>query len=159
MKGKIMPVEELEGMINESKSAGKKIVFSNGCFDILHVGHVRYLEEAKKLGDVLIVGVNSDDSVKSIKGENRPLLPEGERAEILAALECIDYITIFPDETPESLIERLKPDIHVKGGDYQLEDLPEAKVVGSYGGEVVLLDEVEGKSTNLIIEKIKERYC
>lgn len=159
MESKIKSIEDLENIVKELKLGGKTIVFSNGCFDLLHVGHVRYLEEAKKLGDVMVVGVNSDSSTRDLKGENRPILPENERAEVLAALECIDYVTIFSDKTPESLIGRLKPDIHVKGGDYRLEDLPEKEVVESYGGKVILLDNVKGKSTKLIIEKIKDRYC
>ena len=159
MKNKIKSIKELVGIVKELKIDGKSVVFSNGCFDILHVGHTKYLEEAKKLGDVLIVGLNSDSSTRRLKGENRPIMDENDRAELLCALECIDYVTIFSDMTPEPLIERLKPDIHVKGGDYKLEDLPERKVVMGYGGKVILLDVVAGKSTKLIIETIKDRYC
>jgi rfaE bifunctional protein nucleotidyltransferase chain/domain len=159
VKSKIKSIEQLEGIVEELKLGGQSVVFSNGCFDILHVGHIRYLEEAKKLGDVLIIGLNSDSSTRLLKGENRPIMDEKDRAEVLCALECIDYVTIFSDKTPETLIERLKPDIHVKGGDYRLEDLPEKDVVMGYGGKVILLDVVEGKSTKLIIERIKKRYC
>ena len=137
------------------KSQNKKVVFTNGCFDILHVGHLRYLNEAKKQGDVLIIGVNSDTSVKRLKGESRPINNQFDRAEMLSGLKAVDYTVIFEEDTPEELIATLKPSIHVKGGDYKKEDLPETKIVESYGGEVRILSFVEGKSTTNIVKKIQ----
>ena len=137
------------------KSQNKKVVFTNGCFDILHVGHLRYLNEAKKQGDVLIIGVNSDASVKRLKGESRPINNQFDRAEMLSGLKVVDYTVIFEEDTPEELIATLKPSIHVKGGDYKKEDLPETKIVESYGGEVRILSFVEGKSTTNIVKKIQ----
>ena len=137
------------------KSQNKKVVFTNGCFDILHVGHLRYLNEAKKQGDILIIGVNSDASVKRLKGESRPINNQFDRAEMLGGLKAVDYTIIFEEDTPEKLIEFLKPSIHVKGGDYKKEDLPETKIVESYGGEVRILSFVEGKSTTNIVKKIQ----
>jgi len=158
MKEKIKNLEELAAILEELKKRGKKIVFTNGCFDLLHIGHVRYLEEAKAQGDVLVVGVNSDQSVQSLKGPQRPIVPEKERIELLAALEVTDYLVLFAEATPESLINRLRPDIHVKGGDYRKEDLPEAALVESYGGQVVLVREVKGYSTSKLIKRIIENY-
>ena len=156
---KILERNALKDKLEELRKKGKKIAFTNGCFDILHVGHVRYLREAKKTADVLVLALNSDSSVRSIKGEKRPLMNEKERAEILAALECIDFVTIFQELTPLELINYLKPDILIKGGDW-----PEEKVVGreevkKWGGRVVIIPEVEGKSTTNIVEKIKMLHC
>ena len=144
-------------LVEEAKKNGKKVVFTNGCFDILHAGHVTYLTEAKKQGDILIVGVNSDSSVKRLKGETRPINSEYDRAFVLDALKSVDYTVIFEEDTPEELISCLKPSIHVKGGDDKKEDLPETKIVESYGGEVIILKFVEGKSTTNIIEKINKK--
>ena len=156
---KILERNALKNELEELRKKGKKIAFTNGCFDILHVGHVRYLREAKKTADVLVLALNSDSSVRSIKGEKRPLMNENERAEILAALEFIDFITIFEELTPLELICCLKPDILIKGGDW-----PEEKVVGreevkKWGGRVAIIPEIEGKSTTNIVEKIKKLYC
>ena len=156
---KILERNALKDKLEELRKKGKKIAFTNGCFDILHVGHVRYLREAKKTADVLVLAINSDSSIRSIKGEKRPLMNEKERAEILAALECIDFVTIFHELTPLELINYLKPDILIKGGDW-----PEEKVVGreeikKWGGRVAIIPEVEGKSTTNIVEKIKKLYC
>ena len=156
---KILERTALKDKLEKLRKKGKKIAFTNGCFDILHVGHVRYLREAKKTADVLVLALNSDSSVRSIKGEKRPLMNEKERAEILAALECIDFVTIFQELTPLELINYLKPDILIKGGDW-----PEEKVVGreeikKWGGRVAIIPEVEGKSTTNIVEKIKKLYC
>ena len=140
------------------REQGKKIVFTNGCFDILHLGHIRYLEEAKRLGDVLIVGINSDESVRTLKGKGRPIIPEEERAEILGALRCVDYVVIFCESNPENVITHIKPDIHVKGGDYTIDRIPEAKLVKSLGGKTVILQEVKGRSTTNIIQKIRSAY-
>ncbi len=132
----------------------KKIVFTNGCFDILHVGHVRYLTASKNFGDVLIVGLNTDESVKKLKGESRPINNQDDRAEVLLGLKAVDYVIFFGENTAENLIAELKPNVYVKGGDYTLDTLPEAKIVQSYGGHVELVNLVAGKSTTNIIEKI-----
>lgn len=151
-------LKELKQIVNKLKKDGKKIVLTNGCFDILHLGHVKYLEEAKKLGDILIVGVNSDKSVRILKGKERPIMPEKERAEIVAALKYVDYVVIFYETNPENVIAQLKPDIHVKGGDYAKDEIPESKLVESLGGKTVILKEIEGKSTSSIIQKILKLY-
>ena len=156
---KILDRSTLKNKLEALRKEGKKIAFTNGCFDILHVGHVRYLREAKKAGDILVLALNSDSSVRAIKGEERPLVSEEERAEVIAALEFIDFVTIFPELTPLELINYLKPDILIKGGDW-----PEDKVVGrnevkKWGGRVVIIPEVQGKSTTNIVEKIKKVYC
>lgn len=144
-------------IVNLAKEQGKKIVFTNGCFDILHIGHISYLENAKKQGDILIVGVNSDESTRRLKGPTRPINSEKDRACMLSALKAVDYTVIFEEDTPEDLIAYLKPSIHVKGGDYKKEDLPETKIVEAYGGKVVILNFVEGKSTTNIINKINKK--
>ena len=150
---KILKRELLKEKIDELRQKGRIIAFTNGCFDILHVGHVRYLKEARKTADVLVLALNSDSSVRALKGSTRPLVPEAERAEVLAALECVDFITIFSEATPLELICYLKPDILIKGGDW-----PEDQVVGrneikQWGGYVRLIPEVAGKSTTNIVEK------
>jgi len=155
MRSKVKKLKELKQIVDTLKKQGKKIVFTNGCFDLLHIGHVRYLQEARSLGDVLIVAINSDESVRKIKGKGRPIITANERAEIVAALECVDYVTIFSEILPNKLIEILKPDIHVKGGDYSINELPEAKIVKSYGGKVVIVTKIENRSTTKIIERIK----
>lgn len=134
---------------------GRKLVFTNGVFDILHVGHVRYLQEARSLGDLLIVGVNSDDSVRRLgKGPNRPINSLADRCEVLSALRWVDAVIAFDEDTPERLIRALKPEIHVKGGDYRIADLPEAAVVAEYGGEVRILPLVPGRSTSATLERL-----
>ena len=138
----------------ELKDKGSKIVFTNGCFDILHVGHVRYLQAAKDLGDVLIVGLNTDASVKRLKGDNRPINNEADRAEVLLALKSVDHVVFFGEQTAESLIAEVKPNIYVKGGDYTLDTLPESKIVQSYGGRVEFIPMVAGRSTTNVINKI-----
>jgi len=148
----------LKNIIGELKSAGKKVVFTNGCFDILHVGHVRYLEAARALGDCLVVAVNTDDTVKRLKGDCRPLVPEFERTELVAALECVDYVTLFSEDTPAEIISYLQPDIHVKGGDYEADDLPEAAAVKAYGGRIEIVPFVKGRSTTNIITRVLELY-
>lgn len=155
---KIKDLEQLRELVEEQRSRGKKVVFTNGCFDILHFGHLKYLREAKKLGDILIVALNSNSSVRALKGEARPWVDELERAEVLSALEFIDYTTIFDELTPEHLLATLKPDVHVKGGDYQEEELLEADLVRSYGGRVVILPYIEGKSTSGLAEKIVKTF-
>jgi len=155
---KIGSLDELKQISKRLKKEGRKVVFTNGCFDLLHIGHIKYLQKAKEFGDVLVIGVNSDNSVKKIKGEKRPLLPQEERAQILAALECVDYVIIFSELTPEKVIEALKPNVHVKGGDYQPEELPEARIVESYGGKVMVVNEIEEKSTTELINLILSRF-
>jgi len=155
---KIYSREKLKKEIDRLRKEGKKIVFTNGCFDILHVGHTRYLEEAKKLGDVLVLGLNSDDSVRSLKGEKRPVTPENERADVVAALETVDFVTIFPELTPLKLIEYLKPDVLVKGGDWKEEQVVGRESVEKWGGRVIIIPEIKGSSTTNVIEKIIEVY-
>lgn len=152
--GQIVDREELKRKIEHLKKEGKKIVFTNGCFDILHVGHVRYLKEAKKLGDILVVAINSDSSVKKIK-PLRPINSQNERAEVLASLKVVDFVTFFDEETPYELINFLRPDVLVKGGDWKIEQIVGAQLVD----EVYSLPYVEGVSTTEIINKIIERYC
>lgn len=146
--------ENLQTLLNLLRKENKTIVTTNGCFDILHVGHVRYLEETKKFGDVLIVALNSDKSVKSIKGEGRPINNELDRAEILCALRSVDYVVLFDEKSPADLLAEIKPDVHTKGADYTMETLPEAKIITENGGRVEFIKFVEGKSTTSTIEKI-----
>lgn len=156
---KVKTEEELLPIVEHLREEGKVIVFTNGCFDILHVGHVRVLQEAKSLGDVLIVGLNSDTSVRKLKGGGRPIVPEEERAEMLVALECVDYVVIFDEHEPSRIMSVLKPDIQVKGGDYtleQLEKLTECKLVKSYHGRIHIASHHKDKSTTNIIKKIQE---
>lgn len=153
---RVLERKEAQELIDKLKKEGKKIVFTNGCFDILHVGHMKYLEEAKSFGDYLFVGVNSDESVRRLKGPTRPINNEQDRAELLAGLKSVDYTVVFTEDTPVELIEELKPSIHIKGGDYKKEDLPETKVVESYGGEVYIVSLVEGKSTTNVVKKIQK---
>ena len=158
MREKIKTREDLKGIIQDLKVKGKRIIFTNGCFDLLHIGHVRYLEEAKSLGDILVVGVNSDTSVRGLKGLNRPILPQEERAEILSGLGCVDYVTIFDEPTPSNLISLLLPHLLVKGGDWTKEATVGWETVEGAGGEVVILPFVDGSSTSNIIETILKRH-
>ncbi len=137
------------------RKGGQKIVFTNGCFDILHAGHVTYLEAAKAQGDVLVLGLNTDESVRRLKGPERPINSELDRAKVVGALKAVDYVVLFGEQTAEAVIAEVKPDVYVKGGDYTLDTLPEAKIVQSYGGKVAFIDMVEGRSTTNIINKIK----
>ena len=146
--------EDLQNLLKNLRSQGKTIVTTNGCFDILHVGHVRYLEATKKFGDVLIVALNSDKSVKSIKGEGRPINNEQDRAEVLCALRSVDYVVLFDEDSPANLLAEIKPDVHTKGADYTMETLPEAKIITENGGKVEFISFVEGKSTTNTIAKI-----
>jgi rfaE bifunctional protein nucleotidyltransferase chain/domain len=155
---KIKKIEELKDIIDIHKKQGKLIVFTNGCFEILHPGHIKLLEEAKNYGDILVVGINSDESVKRIKGEKKLIFDEKSRVKIISALECVDYVTLFNENTPENLIKIIKPHIHVKGGDYKEEDLPEAKIIKEYGGKIIILPLLEGFSTTQIIQKILTLY-
>lgn len=134
---------------------GKKVIFTNGCFDILHVGHIRLLEFARTLGDLLVVGLNSDDSVRRLKGKTRPIIPEQERAEVLSALRCIDIITLFYDDTPLSLIVQLRPQVMVKGNDYTIINIAGAKEIKSWGGDVVLFPLVTNHSSSNLIQQLE----
>jgi rfaE bifunctional protein nucleotidyltransferase chain/domain len=145
----------IRGQLGEQ---GKTVVLTNGHFDLLHVGHIDCLQRAKALGDVLIVGLNSDASTRLLKGEKRPIVPQEERAQLLAALQCVDYVIIFEERTAERLIAALRPEVYAKGGDWAIEDLPEAKAVAEYGGRVEILPQVPGRSTTDIIETILSRY-
>jgi D-beta-D-heptose 7-phosphate kinase/D-beta-D-heptose 1-phosphate adenosyltransferase len=154
---KVKKLKELLREVKKLKESGSKIVFTNGCFDLLHVGHLRVFREAKKRGDILIVGVNSDASVKKLKGPNRPLVPEKERAELLANLELIDYVVIFTEETPENLIRAIQPDVLVKGADYKLRQIVGLKDVYSHGGKIVRIPILPGHSTSQIIKGLQPR--
>ncbi|OGU11171.1 MAG: bifunctional heptose 7-phosphate kinase/heptose 1-phosphate adenyltransferase [Geobacteraceae bacterium GWC2_58_44] len=155
---KIKNLDVLAHVIAQERSRGKQVVFTNGCFDLLHVGHVKYLQKARELGDLLVVGLNSDASVKRLKGERRPLIEESERAHILAALDCIDYVVLFDEDTPLTLIEALAPAVLVKGGDYSIEGVVGREVVEAAGGRVELVQFVDGRSTSRIIDKILASY-
>ncbi len=156
---KIYERHALAAVLQQAKDAGRSVVTTNGCFDVLHLGHLRYLQAARELGDLLVVALNSDTSVRTIKGENRPLVPEAERAEMLAGLACVDYVVLFSEPTPIALLSELKPNLHVKGGDYRLEQLVEKEVVEANGGQVVIGLNVPGKSTTDLIQVICERYA
>ncbi len=151
---KIKSKTEISAIVKNLKLQNARIVFTNGCFDILHLGHVRYLREAKKMGDILVVGLNTDASVKKLKGTSRPYVSELERAEVLASLECVDYVVLFSDLRPDNLIKVIKPNIHIKGGDYKLSQLPERKLVESLGGKVIIIPPIKGRSTTNIVERI-----
>lgn len=147
---------DLASCLDQYKKLSKKIVFTNGCFDLLHIGHVTYLEEAKKCGDILIVGINSDASVKRLKGPSRPIQNESDRSTILAALKAVDHTVVFTEDTPYNLIQIIKPDILVKGGDWKPDQIVGSDIVLAYGGEVHSLNFIDGKSTSLIIKKSQQ---
>lgn len=153
--GQFLSERELLQKIAAQKAAGRKIVFTNGCFDLLHVGHVRYLQAARELGDELVVALNSDASVKRLKGPERPIQVENDRAEIMAALSCVSYSVLFTEDTPARIIEAVKPDILVKGGDWKIDQIVGGTFVQSYGGEVRSLQFIDGKSTTKLIEKAR----
>ena len=146
---------EIIDIVRKGQAEGKSFVVTNGCFDILHVGHVRYLEKTKTFADVLIVALNSDKSVKSIKGESRPINKEEDRAEVLSALKCVDYVVLFDEDSPIELLLKIKPDVYTKGADYTVETLPEAKPIMEAGGRIEFISFVEGKSTTSIIDKMR----
>lgn len=152
---KICSCAALERRLGALRRQGKRIVFTNGCFDLIHPGHVRYLRAAKRLGDVLVVGVNSDASVRQLKGPSRPLVPQQDRCEVLAALEMVDYVTVFEEDTPRRLIEQLRPDVLVKGGDWAPDQIVGADVIRARGGTVRSLRFARGYSTSELIEKIQ----
>ncbi|MEB3195751.1 MAG: D-glycero-beta-D-manno-heptose 1-phosphate adenylyltransferase [Candidatus Sericytochromatia bacterium] len=149
---KVLPADQLARRLADQPG---KTVFTNGCFDLLHVGHVRYLQAARALGDRLVVGLNSDASVQALKGPSRPIVSEEERAELLAALACVDYVTVFADATAAPLLEVLRPHIYAKGGDYTPDSLPEAPTVRAYGGEIAIVPFVPGRSTTDLVARIQ----
>jgi len=157
--GKIVSLAKLQTLRAEWRAQGQTLVLTNGCFDLLHVGHVQFLEAARRLGDVLVVGLNSDRSARRLKGPRHPLLPQADRAAVLAALRAVDYVVVFEQTTAEALVRLLQPEVYVKGGDYaQGKELPEADDVAQYGGRVVILPLVAGRSTSELIQTILERY-
>jgi rfaE bifunctional protein nucleotidyltransferase chain/domain len=155
MKNKIKTWKQLQDKVSHLQDQDKRVAFTNGCFDLLHVGHVRYLRQAKKLADFLVVAVNSDSSVKEFKGEDRPIINEDERMELLAALEMIDFVTVFSQLTCIELLKTIEPDIYVKGGDYTSETLPEWDTVKSFGGSIELVKEVKARSTSELVKEIR----
>jgi rfaE bifunctional protein nucleotidyltransferase chain/domain len=153
-KQKIKSIQELREITAAQRSSGKRIVFANGCFDLLHAGHIRYLESAKALGDLLMVGINSDACVSALKGPGRPLQPEADRAEILASMACVDYVLLFDAPTVDGILKELKPDVHAKGTDYTQENVPERETVLSYGGQVAIVGDPKNHSTRDLIQII-----
>lgn len=151
---KIQTISELEKKCGVLRKAGKRIVSTNGVFDLLHVGHIRYLQKARGMGDILVVGVNSDESVANLKGKGRPLVPQAQRAEVLAALEAVSFVCIFAQSAPMEFLEAVKPNIHVKGGDYARESLPEKALVERHGGKIEIIPFEKGYSTTALIERI-----
>ncbi|MBD0371483.1 MAG: D-glycero-beta-D-manno-heptose 1-phosphate adenylyltransferase [Pyrinomonadaceae bacterium] len=158
MSGKIVSREELLRERERLRAEGRRLVFTNGCFDVLHVGHTRYLQAARDEGDALVVAINSDACVRELKGAGRPIMTQAERAELLAALSAVDYVTVFDALSPRSLIAELLPDVLVKGGDYSLEEIHGREEVEAAGGRVLSLPFIEGASTSNIIERIKRKY-
>lgn len=155
LQTKVLTKEALQKVCSDLKKQGKRIVSTNGCFDILHLGHLQYLEKARALGDILICAVNSDESVRKLKGPSRPIHSENTRALQLAALESIDYVVVFGEDNPEKILALIQPHVHVKGGDYRAEDLPEKKIVEQFGGEVKCVALTPGFSTTQLIENLK----
>ncbi len=156
MSGKIMTSAQLVPILDQARAQKKRIVFTNGCFDLMHVGHTRYLHEARTLGDLLVVGVNSDASVRSLnKGSDRPIVPEAQRAEVLAALGCVDYVVVFTEPDPETLIAALRPDVLVKGGDWSIDKIVGRTIVEARGGVVKTIPLVPGMSTTALLQRIR----
>jgi len=150
----ILSEKALELALQKERARGHTIAFANGCFDVLHVGHVRYLQDAAKQADVLVVGVNGDSSVRELKGEGRPVMPANERAEIIAAIEGVDYVTVFDERSPARLLGALKPDVHCKGTDYTQDSVPERDVVRAYGGRVAIVGDPKEHSTSELLKKL-----
>jgi rfaE bifunctional protein nucleotidyltransferase chain/domain len=157
MNAPILTERELIDALAAERESSKTIAFANGCFDVLHVGHIRYLQDAARVADVLVVGVNGDDSVRELKGEGRPVMPAGERAEIIAAIRGVGYVTIFDERSPARLLESLKPDFQCKGTDYTPDSVPEARIVEAYGGKVVIVGDPKDHSTTAVLEKMRGR--
>lgn len=154
--GQVINREQIASFVEKLHRSGKTVVVTNGCFDILHVGHIRYLQETKSFADYSIVLLNSDKSVKSIKGSDRPINNEDDRAEILCALSCVDYVVLFDENSPRELLDEIKPDVYTKGADYTMETLPEADIIRKNGTKVEFIKFVDGKSTTSTIEKMKQ---
>ncbi len=154
---KIRTLEEASALVAAARSAGKSVVLANGCFDLIHAGHVRYLEGAAREGDLLVVAVNSDRSVRQLKGPRRPLLPVEDRAEIVAAFACVDVVVIFDEPTVENVIRVLRPDVHAKGTDYTEDSVPERELVRSYGGRIAITGDAKTRSSSRLIEGLRER--
>ncbi len=148
-------IDTVNAALAEPRTAGQRVVFTNGCFDLLHPGHIAGLRAARALGDILVVGLNSDESVRELKGTSRPVMSEGARAEMLAELRCVDHVVIFTDSAPTALLQALRPDVYVKGADWEGKPLPEADIVRANGGDVAFIDLVSGYSTTSIIEKLR----
>ena len=155
MPAPILTEPELHEALATERKQNHTVAFANGCFDVLHVGHIRYLQDAKKEADVLVVGVNGDDSVRALKGEGRPVMPASERAEIIAALDGVDYVTIFDERSPARLLGALKPDVHCKGTDYTADSVPERDVVRAYGGRVAIVGDPKEHSTSELLKKLR----
>jgi D-glycero-beta-D-manno-heptose 1-phosphate adenylyltransferase len=155
--GRVVSDDELDGLVAADRKAGRTIAFANGCFDVLHVGHVRYLAGAAALADRLVVAVNGDASERTLKGEGRPILPEAARAELVAAVRGVDYVVLFSERTVERLLRRIKPDVHCKGTDYTVETVPEREVVRGYGGRIAIVGDPKDHSTRGLIERIARR--
>ncbi|MFQ6108697.1 MAG: D-glycero-beta-D-manno-heptose 1-phosphate adenylyltransferase [Candidatus Aminicenantales bacterium] len=154
---KLHSLNRLKKIIEEEKRKGKKVVLANGCFDLIHAGHIRYLKESREKGDILVLAVNSDSSIRRLKGEGRPILMEKERLDILSSISCVDYITVFDEQTVEKVLLALKPDIHAKGSDYTTETVPEKETVQRYGGEIAITGGPKIRSTSKIIQQIIEK--
>lgn len=154
---KLKPLPELKAIVRSLQAAGRRVVFANGCFDLLHVGHIRYLEGARAQGDALVVGVNSDASVAALKGTGRPILPEGERAEIVASMACVDFVLIFDAPTADEVLVELRPDVHAKGTDYTQATVPERASVLSYGGRVAIVGDAKAHATRDLIRTVLEK--
>lgn len=155
---KVRPLKELKRIVEEARNQERQVVFTNGCFDVLHVGHIRYLKGARALGDVLIVGINSDASVRRLKGDRRPILNQRARGMMLSSLECVDHVVIFEDDTVDRLLLELKPHYHCKGGDYTPETVPEKETTRQYGGTTSITGGAKIQSTRWLFEEIKHRY-
>jgi rfaE bifunctional protein nucleotidyltransferase chain/domain len=155
MHGTTITLDQAEGVVREAHRRGQTVVMANGCFDLIHVGHVRYLEGARAEGDLLLVAVNSDISVRGLKGPDRPVTPEAERVEILAAFSCVDYVFLFDDSTVDHILERLRPDVHAKGTDYTVENVPERETVRSYGGRVAIVGDSKEHSSRELISRLR----
>ncbi len=153
----IIDHQRLISLLDDLKARGKRVIFCNGCFDVIHVGHIRCLKDAKALGDILVVGVNSDSAVKALKGPEFPLMPEGERMEIVAALRDVDYVTCFSEPTADALILKLRPDVHAKGTDYTRESVPERETVLSYGGEIAIVGDPKDHSSTHLKEQFSKK--
>lgn len=158
MKAKVVSLPALLAALEPLRARGRRVALTNGVFDLLHVGHLRYLQAARALADLLVVGVNTDESVRQLKDPTRPLVPAAERAELVAGFACVDYVVLFAEPTAEALVAAVRPDVYVKGGDYREADLPEAKVARDYGGEVRLLPFETGHSTSALVGEILRRH-